>query len=131
MKKFFYIIPVALILMSCHESLEDRAAREAREYTQKNCPVKIAENIVNDSMTYDKATRTVHYYYSLTGAIDTTITEKEKIRKAMLQGVVNATNLKAYKDAGFKFRYTYFSTKHKGKILFDTTVTEKDYNMAQ
>lgn len=27
-----------LMMQSCHESLEERAARECKEYTERNCP---------------------------------------------------------------------------------------------
>lgn len=128
MRKSTYIITVlAFIASSCHESIEKRAAREADEYTKKNCPVMIAENIVNDSMTFDSNTRTVSYHYSLNGNADTSLINRTDIKKALLQSVVNATNLRAYKEAGFKFRYAYYSTKHKGQKLLDVTFTEKDY----
>ena len=45
-----------LLLTACQESLEDRCEREAKEYTKKHCPALIAENIVMDEMTFEKAT---------------------------------------------------------------------------
>jgi len=128
MNKIFYIATILTVVLSCHENLEDRAAREAAEYTKKNCPVKIAENIINDSLVFERPTKTVHYYYSLTGVADTTFAERGEIKDAMLKGIMNATDLKVYKEAGFIFRYTYFSTKNKGKVLYDIALTEKDYD---
>ena len=37
-KKLIYIGIFASLLVSCTESLEDKAAREAKEYTEKYCP---------------------------------------------------------------------------------------------
>ena len=46
-KKLIYIGIFASLLVSCTESLEDKAAREAKEYTEKYCPTPY----VNDSRT--------------------------------------------------------------------------------
>lgn len=37
----------------------------------------------------------------------------------MLQQLKNATAMKPYKDAGYNFRYIYYSTKDKGRKLFE------------
>ena len=38
----------AMLLTSCQESLEDRCAREAKEFTEKNCPRAVDKEIVLD-----------------------------------------------------------------------------------
>ena len=38
MKKFWILAAICTLLAGCRESLEDRCAREAKEYTEKNCP---------------------------------------------------------------------------------------------
>lgn len=43
----------------------------------------------------------------------------------MLQQLKNATAMKPYKDAGYNFRYIYYSTKDKGRKLL--RLTHKDY----
>ena len=43
---------MALTFAACQESLDERAAREAKMYTKKNCPAKISETVVMDSMTF-------------------------------------------------------------------------------
>ena len=78
-------------------------------------------------MVYEKASRTVHYYYSLRGIADTTALDPKKARAEMLEAVKNSTELKAYKEAGFNLQYTYYSTKHPGKKMFDLLFTPKDY----
>lgn len=122
------IATAAIICSACQESIEERAAREAREFTEKNCPVQIAEGITADSMTFDKQTLTLHYYMSVKGPADTTAIAETDIRKEMVKSVKGNTNIRPYKDAGFNFMYTYRSTKNSGKILFETNITKKDYN---
>ena len=132
MKKLFLIFlicPTAFV--ACHESLEEKAAREAAEFTRKNCPVAVSENIVNDSMVYEKNTRTIHYYYTINGNADTTAINIQQARDMLIKGVKDATALRPYKEAGFNFAYTYFSAKNKGKKLIEVPITPKDYNASE
>lgn len=113
---------------ACQESLEDRCAREAKEYTKKNCPGRIDEHTTIDSLVFERATRTMHYYYTLKGNAD----DMEKINNSDPSGLLlgqirNSTSIKTYKDAGYNFAYTYHSEKDKGKILFQKTFTPKEY----
>lgn len=115
--------------ISCQESLEERAAREAREFTEKNCPVRISEAIVSDSLTFEPSTKTLHYYMSVNGNADTTaIAQQTDIRKNMISSLKGTTSVRPYKEAGYNFKYTYRSTKHPGKILLELTITKADYN---
>ena len=122
-------------MASCQETLEERGAREARDYTEKHCLkaqnealYESAKDIVMDSMTFDKATHTFGYYYTLKGTIDDTATiRRNNPRDLLLQQVRNSTNLKTFKEAGYNFRYVYRSTKQKGFVLFDETFKSKDY----
>ena len=115
-------------LASCQESLEDRCAREAREYTRKNCPVMVDRNIQMDSMTFDRATHTIGYVYSVKGALDDSLTiNSNNPRALLLQQVRNSPNLKLYKEAAYSFRYTYYSSQKKGTKLFEATFHDKDY----
>lgn len=127
MKHLYIIIIAVFSFISCHESIEDRAYREAIEFTKKNCPVPVAENVVCDSMSFTNATRTVNYYFSLSGALDSTITDKNKIHEELLKMVKDSPALRAYKNADFNFSYIYQSTKNKGKRLLSVTITPKEY----
>ena len=128
MKKIILIMMAVVALAACHENIEERAARECKEYTKKHCPAPLSEVVVNDSMVYEAASKTVRYYYSLRGVADTTALNINTVRDDMLTNIKNSAQLKRYKEAGFSFRYTYFSTKNKGKQLFDFTFTPKEYN---
>lgn len=133
MKKIHFIVlglfTTGMALTSCHENLEERTARECKEYTEKYCPMPVAANVVTDSMVFERDTKTIHYYYTLSGPADTLLVgEKEKdLRKTLLSDVINAPNLMHYKEAEYSFRYTYYSKKNKGKKLYDYLFTEKDY----
>ena len=128
MKNTALLLLSILLLTACQETLEDRCAREAREYTEKHCPTLITENMVMDSMTFDKTNKTIGYNYTVKGAIDdSTVINNNEPRKRLLEQVKNSPNLKLYKDAGYSFRYTYYSTKENGTKLFEATFRKSDY----
>ncbi len=64
-KKLIYIGIFASLLVSCTESLEDKAAREAKEYTEKYCPTPYVNDSRTDSATFDKSTKSLHLLYHL------------------------------------------------------------------
>jgi len=70
MRKPLLFLFTALVLVACNESLEDRAEREAREYTARYCPTPVVNNSRTDSVAFDKATKTYTYYCTLTGEYD-------------------------------------------------------------
>ena len=116
-------------MVGCQESLQDRAEREAREYTKKNCPRVINQMMVLDSTAFDKATSTFFHYYTIRGAADDR-EHIEKIKKEMREGLIkelheNTTNI-IFKKAGFSYRYVMFS-KNDGSVLYDTTLKKEDY----
>ncbi len=124
------LITVAMTMTGCHESLEKRCAREAREYTEKLCPAPVGKDIIVDSMGFDAKTRTVWYYYSLSGNLDNTDAisrSHANIRRELIKAVRNATNLKMYKDEGYNFGYVYYSGSKPGAILFQVIFHPKDY----
>lgn len=128
MKKTVLLLMSIVLLTACQESLEDRCAREAKEFTEKNCPRAVAQDIVLDSMTFEKSTHTISYMYTLNGALDDTARiDSVHFREMLLLEVKNSTNLKLYKDAGYSFRYTYHSEKDSGTKLFEATFRENDY----
>ena len=128
MKKFVYIAAIATFLFSsCQESLEDKCAKEAADFTRKKCPSKIDENTEIDSMTFDKSTHTLAYWYTLVGKADNPeLFKRVNLRKSLVEQIKNSTSMQAYKDAGYSFRYIYRSKK-ENKIYFDATIARKDY----
>ena len=128
MKKVLWISLACLFLTACQETLEQRCAREAKEYTEKHCPAPIAKDVTIDSMSFDKATHTLTYSYTLSGMLDdSAVIRRNNPTDQMLLQLRNATAMKPYKDAGYNFRYIYYSTKNTGTKLFEATFLEKDY----
>ena len=70
MKHLLYAGVLLLSLSACHKSLEDRAAQECKEYTEKKCPTPVVNDTRMDSMVFEPSARTIHYYYSLVGNAD-------------------------------------------------------------
>ena len=128
MKKIIVFATLALFLASCQESLEDRCARDAKTYTAKNCPAKMEENIILDSLTFERATHTLHYYYRMTGIADKeNALDTAAAAQILRDGLKNTTAMKVYKDNGYNFTYTYRSEKDPKKTIFEVALTKKDY----
>lgn len=116
--------------MCCQESLEDRAAKECKEYTQKHCPTPMVNNTRMDSMTYEPQARTIHYYYSIYNEGDNKANveaNKQLLQQILLNGIKTDTASKLYKEAGFNFRFTYRSGKNPKTILLDETYKKGQY----
>ena len=128
MKKTIILAAATVCLAACQESLEDRAAREAQEFTRKNCPVQVTEVLTNDSLAFDRQTLTLHYFYTLSGAADTTAIQQTDLRSDMVKQLKGTTSVRPFKEAGYNFMYTFHSAKNKGKVLYEVNITKKDYN---
>lgn len=128
MKKIIYLLTVLMFCSSCQETLEERCARETKEYTVKSCPISIDEFTIQDSLTYEKDTRTIHYYYTLCKDAETR-TYDYRTKEIILNQLRNNTSINAYKDKGFNFAYTY-RAQTTGKVLYDLCLTPKDYKFS-
>lgn len=128
MKKIIFIALVfAQALCSCHENLEERAMRECQEETRKNCPRVMSQEMVMDSLTFDRSTRTMQCFATVSGSLDTLDLDRKKwLGENLLEGLINETSNKGYKDAGFNFQYTFHSKK-TGQVLYSFTFGKKDY----
>ena len=70
MKKVLLMASAVILLASCQESLEERAAREAREVTEAKCPMPIGNNMYLDSIVFDIPSITQTQYFRFTGDSD-------------------------------------------------------------
>ncbi len=123
-----FLLIACFALASCHESLEERAARDCAEETRRDCPRVMSPEMTMDSIVFDKATRTMHCHSTMSGSSDTINPQVDDfLRVQLLDALVKETGNKAYKDAGFNFQYTFHSQKNAGKVLYDFIFTEKDY----
>ena len=128
MKKVILFVLAVLTLGACQESLEDKCARECVEFTKRKCPSAVAQDIVVDSMTFDRASHTIQYYYNLTGDSDREDAYlKDQARDLLKNALKNTTQVMSYKEAGYNFRYIYYSEKNPETVYLDILLTEKDY----
>ena len=98
------------------------------EYTKKNCPAKIDNNTTLDSLTFDRETHTLHYYYKLTGFADQDgVLEKVDAVTVLKNELKNSTSLRVYKENKYRFAYTYHSEKDPNKVMLEVVFTDKDY----
>ena len=124
MKKLIYTALGLSLLASCTESLEDKAAREAKEYTEKYCPTPYVNDSRTDSATFDKSTKTYVYYISLRNKADNKQVinaNKDKLHKIQKEALDNNPGLKKYKEEHFTFRFVYHSAKNPKEVLLDDT----------
>lgn len=119
-----------MCLASCgFEGFDERCAREAREYTLKQCPRRMDQATVLDSMVYDIPSRTLCYYYTMENVLDdkNVLTDelrstfKEQLRKA----IAGSIDLKKHKERGVAFEYRYYSQKDKTLLMKERIEAEE------
>ena len=132
MKKIVFLMIAVFTLTACHhETLEERAVRESKEYTMKNCPSAIKNNIRTDSLAFDQNIRTLVYYYTLFNEMDDSVkmkNDKDKLLSVLKDALTRDISLKTYKEAGFNIRYEYHSAIKPDQVLLEKTFTPEDYS---
>lgn len=123
-------VAMTVAFTSCkHTTLADRAAKDAQDFTERYCPTPVQDMQRLDSVTFDRATLTLCYHYRLSGNADNMDAIKlarGKIKKALLEDLKNDTQVKAYKDAGYNFRYIFYSEK-SNSVLMDEKFSKNNY----
>lgn len=130
MRKTILSVLTVMMLASCHESIEERAQREAHEFTERYCPTPVVNYTRTDSVAFDMKSKTYTYYCSVTDAMDNAdiiSQNKDKIKSGLLESIIGNTQIKIYKEAGFNFAYILHSAKDPGKVLFSVKYTPKEY----
>lgn len=126
-----FALAITLGTTSCKQaSFDEQCAQQAQEFTEKQCPQRIAEGIVLDSMTYAPSLRCLNYYYTLSGKIDDAklIKNNESLfREQLLSSITNSVELKRPKSEGISFRYIYTS-KSTRKQLLSVTIRKEEYS---
>lgn len=120
---FFFIFAIISLLCSCQKTLQEKAEREAHEYTRKYCPTPVINYMITDSVIFDVNKETFIYYYTLTDRLDDQdiIREnKQKIEEMLRKSITDSPAMKPYIQAGFHFRYICRSHKQPRKILLET-----------
>ena len=128
MKRFFVIFAASAVLLSCQESMEKRAAREAREMTETKCPMPVGDNLYLDSVVFDIPTLTQSQYVRVYGNLDNdSLFEMTDSRTLLIQELKNTPGYRALMKRGVNFRYVYHSTKSPSKVMLELTLTPEDY----
>jgi len=131
MKKVLLMALAVILLASCQESLEERAAREAREVTEAKCPMPIGNNMYLDSIVFDILSITQTQYFRFTGDSDNdsvvTVLNNSDVKGTLVRELKNTANYKALLNRGVNFRYVYRSSKNPEKIYLDITLHKEDY----
>ena len=124
------LLSVGLMLTACHhQTLEDRAEKECKDYTAQYCPTPYQGNTRTDSIGFNGASRTFNYYYLVNGKLaDARIftARHDTLRTILLSGLKEDTRNKAFKDKGYSFHYVFRSASTK-KVLLDVIFHKKDY----
>lgn len=128
----FFAVVVISSMSSCQESKRERLEREAKEYTEKNCPCPIVQDIIYlDSLVcHNDSNNDYIYYYSVKGdsAMYAEMNSKYKEgREALLKSVRNSVDLRFVKAEGLNIIYSYYDATTHHKIQ-EYVFTPKDYN---
>lgn len=134
MKKIVFMAAAILLLAtSCQEKKMDRFVREAKEYTEKNCPQHLDNFTTLDSMVFvkkDNGIGNVRMYYSLQ------LTDEQKaifmddlatFGEENLRIVKTSVHFMQYKDAGVIFSYIYHDAVTGEKIV-EYNYSPNEYN---
>lgn len=130
MKRPLIVFLLIYSLTACHESLEDKSVREAKEYTEKYCPTPVVNGTRTDSVTFNKATKTYTYHCSFVGELDNVnIVEqnKKKLHALLEKEIKDNTNIKKLKEAKYNFAYIIRSDKQPKTVLYQQTIGATDY----
>ncbi len=128
MKRLFLFCTAAFLFLSCQETLEERAAREAREMTETKCPMPVGDNMFLDSITFDIPTLTQSQYFRVFGKLDNdTLFQAVDSRSLLLEELRNTPSYRPLMERGVTFHYLYHSSKSPSKVMLELTLTPDEY----
>lgn len=113
-------IAMLLSFSSCQESLEDKAEREAKDYTRKYCPTPKQNYSRTDSIVFNKQRKVYTYYVSLYDEMDNQEVidrNRDQITSMLQQSIRESTSIKNFVEAGFRFEYVCHSGSDPKKVL--------------
>ena len=121
---------IALFASCTQDKFDINCQKEARGFTERQCPRKVDEITTIDSMVYHIDTRTLTYYYTL----DSTLNLKEMdncialglFHDLLHENLKNNISLKKHKEHKVNFEYIYY-LQGKDSVVVHEVFTEKDY----
>lgn len=128
MRRFAFTVFLSALLAGCQESLEERAARDAREFTETKCPMPIGGNMLLDSVVFDIPTLTQSQFFRVMGSLDNdSLFAQADSRSLLVAELRNAPSYRPLMDRGVNFRYVYRSGLKPSHVLLELTLTPDDY----
>ena len=129
MKKTFLLLAAAVMFTACQESLEERAAREAREVTENKCPMPVGDNMMLDSIVFDIPKLTQSQYFRFIGDNDndSVVYALQDAKRILVAELKSTPTYRSLMNKGVSFRYVYRSNKNPEKTYLDITLTKEDY----
>lgn len=128
---YFILGLLVMLLVACQEKLAQRFEREAREYTEANCPQQMDAVTCLDSMVYvpdDQGGELIQYYsLQLTSEQRTEMMNKlGEINDVNLRLVRNSIPFTKYREAGVSFTFIYHDATIGDKIV-EYHFSKEDY----
>lgn len=128
---YFILGLLVMLLVACQEKRAQRFEREAREYTEANCPQQMDAVTCLDSMVYvpDEQGGELIQYYSLQ------LTSEQRTEMMNKLGEINDVNLRLvrnsipftkYREAGVSFTFIYHDATIGDKIV-EYHFSKEDY----
>ena len=128
---YLIISLMVMLLVSCQEKRAQRFEREAREFTETNCPQQMDAMTCLDSMVYvpDEQGGELIQYYSLK------LTSEQRAEMMNKLGEINDVNLRIvrnsipftkYREAGVSFTFIYHDATIGDKIV-EYHFSKEDY----
>ncbi len=110
------------VVVSNQETIEDRCEKECKEYTERHCPMLITDDLILESMYFERSTRAICYNYFVNDNCNKRFDNLDsgQMKNVLINELRETASMKDYIDNGFNFHYIYSS-----KIL-DITITKDD-----
>jgi hypothetical protein len=132
MKKYLIFMLSIAFFTSCQKNFNERIIEETRDYTSRQCPKDVEPGNQLDSLTYSTTTRTITFWYSLSGDkadstyLATLKNKPEMYRTNTLRNLINDTSWEGYKKENINFRHVY-RLAETGQQVFEILLTPADY----
>ena len=126
------LLAILLVFTSCQNRKAASFAHDARDYTEKNCPMMMDQVTRLDSIVFveqDNRIGDMVMYYSLILNDETRTVLMDNLGELAdmnLKDLRNSVPLVKYKEAGVGFTYIYRDAETGEKIV-EYHFTEKDY----
>ena len=118
----FFLFAAVFSACTSRQTLEEKAAADAREFNRRYCPTPVINYMRTDSITFNPANHTFTYSYSFCDLLDNeelVALNKDKINNVLTSGIKNSTSMKTYVESGFRFHIVCHSEKSPRTTLFE------------